>query len=928
MNSPIRNIFTIAKREFTSYFTSPVAYVFLVIFLLLAGFFTFMVGQDFFARNEASLGSFFLWHPWLYLFLVPAVAMRLWSEEKRTGTLELLLTLPITPTQAVIGKFLASWAFLILALVLTFPIWLTPIFLGKPDNGAILCAYIGSALMAGSYLAIGCMTSALTRNQVVSFILSVVICLFTILAGFPPVTDFIQSQFPGNDGIVTVVANLSVMTHFEALQRGVLHLRDLVFFLSVIVLALFATAAIIRSDQETKKAEGFALSTVQVVVLAGILLLLNAIIYPVRAKADLTENNIHTLTDGTKNILKRLNEERGDDGDSFKVEARLYFTRGEDRVQVAVRQYAARVDELLKEYRDTAKGDIIYNRIDPQPDTNEQELADHDSIAKMQVGLEEFAYLGLTLSYADRTEKVNLLEQGAGGRIRGLRPEGMLEYDISAAITRLLPEEEEKPVIGIMSPLQIMGGFPPGMPPQMMRNQRPAQPWIIAQALMAAHGRSNIKQMEMSADKINYIDERGVEKVPDLLLVIHPKDISERTEFALDQYVLGGGKLAVFLDPHHAMDQGPMGGFGGGESRSTLNKLLPAWGLSFSDRMILSDKTYGLRPPRSGIQFPTAVDIQREDHSEIDPIVRNLGPLSGIHFGAFTGNAKDKGLSQTMLFQSSTNSMMILGSQAKALFPFPSFQKSQAQIAKDFTGTSQTNILALKLTGPFKTAFNDGDPEAIAPDANSTTPKPADTALKVAVKSKTPAVVLVGDVDFLHDAIHQLDQLRGFRNSNVDFLLNLVDHLTGDEDLIRIRGLANRSRPLKKLNEMEEKATADIQEELDKHEKDLEEADEKASEVAKKIQDQLQQALQTGKTGVIRLQVTEEDRKKLEDSQAQAEVARDTARKSIRRIKKKRTAAVTSLRNRIKWYSIAGMPFLITLFGIGLAIQTRKQTQA
>ena len=920
MNTPIRNIFIVAKREFTSYFTSPVAYVFLVIFLLLAGFFTFMVGQDFFSRNEASLGSFFLWHPWLYLFLVPAVAMRLWSEEKRTGTLELLLTLPITPVQAVIGKFLASWAFLILALVLTFPIWLTPVFLGSPDNGAIFCAYIGSALMAGSYLAIGCMTSALTRNQVVSFILSVVICLFAILAGFPPVTDFIQSQFPGNDGIVMVVSGLSVMTHFESLQRGVLHLRDLVFFMSVITLALFATAAIIRSGQETKKVEGFALSSVLVGLLAVILLLINVVIHPIRAKADLTENKIHTLTDGTKNILKRLNDERGDDSDSFKVEARLYFTRGEDRVQVAVRQYAARVDELLREYRDAANGDIIYNRIDPQPDTNEQELADQDSITKMQVSLDEFAYLGLTLSYADRTEKVNLLEQGAGGAIRGLRPEGMLEYDISAAITRMLPQEDKKPVIGIMSPLQIMGGFPPGMPPQMMRNQRPAPPWIITQALISAHGRSNIRQIDMSTDKID--------QDVDLLLVIHPKDITERTEFALDQYVLGGGKLAIFLDPHHAMDRGPMGGFGASESKSTLHKLLPAWGLSFTDGMVLADKTYGLRPPRSGIQFPTAVDIQREDHSENDPIVQNLGPLSGIHFGAFTGNAKDKGLSQTMLFQSSTNSAMILGSQAKPLFPFPSFQQSQATIIKGFTGSSQTNLLALKLTGPFKTAFKDGDPEAVPQDANATAPKPADTSLKIVTKDKTPAVVLVGDVDFLHDGIHQLDQLRGYRNSNVDFLLNLVDYMTGDEDLIRIRGIANRSRPLKKLNEMEEKATADIQKELEKHEEDLEKAEAKASEVASKLQKQLQQALQTGQTGVIRLEVSPEDRKKLEKSQEQAEIARDSARKAIRRIKKKRTAAVTSLRNRIKWYSIAGMPFFVSLFGIGLAVRARKRTQS
>src|SRR5467141_1908647 len=167
------NIRTITKREITSYFTSPVAYVFIVIFLLLTGFFTFMLG-GFFERREASLVSFFLWHPWLYLFLVPAVGMRLWSEERRLGTMELLLTMPITSWQAIVGKFLASWLFLALALFLTFPLVMTVNYLGSPDNGVIFCSYIGCLFMAGAYLAISCMTSAITRNQVVSFILSVV----------------------------------------------------------------------------------------------------------------------------------------------------------------------------------------------------------------------------------------------------------------------------------------------------------------------------------------------------------------------------------------------------------------------------------------------------------------------------------------------------------------------------------------------------------------------------------------------------------------------------------------------------------------------------------------------------------------------------------------------------------------------------------
>jgi ABC-2 type transport system permease protein len=243
----LANIKTITKRELSGYFSSPVAYVFIVIFLLLTGFFTFMAG-GFFERGQASLdGSFFLWHPWLYLFLVPAVGMRLWAEERRVGTLELLLTMPITAWQAIVGKFLASWIFLLLALVLTFPVVITVNYLGSPDNGVIFGGYVGSFLMAGAYLAISCMTSAMTRNQVVSFIVSVVICLFLVLCGFPPVTNLLTRM--DKPWLVDTVASLSVITHFEWFTKGVLDSRDIIFFLSIIGFSLFTTGVIIRSHR-------------------------------------------------------------------------------------------------------------------------------------------------------------------------------------------------------------------------------------------------------------------------------------------------------------------------------------------------------------------------------------------------------------------------------------------------------------------------------------------------------------------------------------------------------------------------------------------------------------------------------------------------------------------------------------------------------
>jgi len=240
---PIR---IIIRRELTSTFTSPVAYVFLVIFLLLNGFFTFTAG-GFFERGEAGLASFFLWHPWLYLILVPAVGMRVWAEERRAGTLELLLTFPISAWQAIIAKFFASWIFLAVALLLTFPVVITVNVLGDPDNGQIFTGYLGSLLLAGAYLAITCMTSAMTRNQVVAFIVSVVLCLFLILAGFNPITDLLTRW--ASPGFVDTVAAFSVMTHFDGFQKGVIAVRDVVFFLSVMAFALCATGVILRNHR-------------------------------------------------------------------------------------------------------------------------------------------------------------------------------------------------------------------------------------------------------------------------------------------------------------------------------------------------------------------------------------------------------------------------------------------------------------------------------------------------------------------------------------------------------------------------------------------------------------------------------------------------------------------------------------------------------
>lgn len=238
----------IYRREIRSYFSTPIALIFLCVFLILTGFFTFKLGS-FYEIGQADLRAFFMWHPWLYLFIVPAVSMRLWAEERKSGTIELLLTLPVATVEAALGKFLAGWVFLGLALLLTFPMVFTVMYLGNPDLGVILSSYIGSFLMAGAFLGIGCSISALTDSQVVSFVIATSVCLLMILLGFDPVISVLLDVFPA--WFVERLTTLSFPYHFESIQRGILQLTDIFYFLCVMLVSLYIGVIII----DRKKAE-------------------------------------------------------------------------------------------------------------------------------------------------------------------------------------------------------------------------------------------------------------------------------------------------------------------------------------------------------------------------------------------------------------------------------------------------------------------------------------------------------------------------------------------------------------------------------------------------------------------------------------------------------------------------------------------------
>ena len=238
----MNGMLSVFRRELTAYFATPLAYVFIFIFLVLSGATTFFLG-NFFERGQADLAPFFGFHPWLYLLLVPAIAMRLWADERKTGTIELLLTLPVSIGQAVVGKFLAAWAFAGIALLLTFPMWITVNYLGSPDNGVILTSYIGSFIMAGAYLAIGAAFSALSKNQVIAFVLAAVFCLLFTVSGTPLVLNAFSTWAPA--ALVNIIASLSMLANFDGISRGVLDAVNIVYFASVIGLFLFANAVFV-----------------------------------------------------------------------------------------------------------------------------------------------------------------------------------------------------------------------------------------------------------------------------------------------------------------------------------------------------------------------------------------------------------------------------------------------------------------------------------------------------------------------------------------------------------------------------------------------------------------------------------------------------------------------------------------------------------
>ena len=628
---------------------------------------------------------------------------------------------------------------------------------------------------------------------------------------------------------------------------------------------------------QKKSLETILYSTAGIGVMLVILIAVNVIFGVVPVRVDLTQEKSYTLSAGTKVVLKKLDT---------PVKVRFYCTQSETATPetVYLKSYARKVEDLLQEYKQIAGKNIVIEKFDPQPDSDAEDSARLDGLEPQELPGNDRYYLGLAVGIADERVALPFLDPGR---------EKMLEYDLTRAIARAFTPE--KPVVGVMSSLPVFGE--PMNPMMMQMGQRGAQAWTLIEQLKQDF---NLKRIEMTADKID--DDVKV------LVVIHPKEISDKAQFALDQFVLRGGKLIAFLDAQCALDsrqQNPMMG-GGGGGTSSLDKLLKVWGLSFDTSKVVADLNFKMQlRGRTGqpTEAPawlglTAEGVNRDDiaTSQIDNIWLPMA-------GAFTGTPA-AGLKETVLLHSTKNAQLVDGFLAGM---------GGDSILNKFKAAGVEYKIAVRLTGKFKTAFPDGEPK----DSADTNAVAKAGSLKES-KAET-SVVLVGDVDFLADefSLRRIDspfgQMVAPMNANLSLAQNLVEQMAGDSNLIGVRSRATLTRPFTLVKQMEAEAQARGQAKVLELQQSLSETQQRLSELQAQRKDKNQQFI-----------LSPEQKAELENfRKKQAEVS-----KELKQAQKDLRKEVVSLETRLKWLNILAMPFGVTLAGVGIAMIKRKKTSA
>ncbi len=634
---------------------------------------------------------------------------------------------------------------------------------------------------------------------------------------------------------------------------------------------------------QNKSLQTFLYSAGGVAAMAVILVAVNILVGAARTRVDLTKEKAYTLSDGTKAILNKLDT---------PVTIRFFFSKSAESSPQAVffKSYAAKVEDLLAEYKLASKGKIILEKIDPKPDSDDEDKARLNGVEGMPFPNGEKFYLGLSVSVVGTETSIPFLTPDR---------ERQLEYDLSRAITKIVTPE--KPVVGVMSALPVFGM--PSNPMMAQMGQRGQEPWAIINELKNDF---NVKRVEMTAEKID--DDVKV------LVVIHPKEISDSTQFAIDQFLMRGGKMIAFLDANSLVDQPRgqnqmMAQMGGGGS--SLDKLLKAWGIQFENSKVVADVNYQLEvgggnSPAS--QRPTWLSITPGGINTNDIVTGQIDNVWYFAGGVFNGTPAD-GLKQTVLVKSTTDSALVEGFLSNL---------SPESAMKDFKASGKEQTLALRLTGKFKSAFPAGKPAGDKPaDGSTNTPAATSDSLK---ESKTEtSVIIVGDSDMVNDNFTVQDMqtpfgnMRRQLNSNLNLVQNAVEQLSGDNNLIAVRSRALMNRPFEIVKQKEAEASKQFQGEIDNLQKKSQEAQQRINEMQAQKSDKSQRFIISPEQ---QAEIAKLEKESLETG------------KTLRELQKKLRREVDSLKTRLTWWNILAMPALVSLTGIVLAIYKRKLTAA
>ncbi len=605
----------------------------------------------------------------------------------------------------------------------------------------------------------------------------------------------------------------------------------------------------------------------------------NIILSPVRARVDLTADKLHTLSPGTKAILAKVDA---------PVQIRFYSSQGKDRMPAEIKSYVQTVDDLLAEFRAQTGGKIEIRKLDPEPDSEAEELARVDGIEPQLLRNGEQLYLGLIVEYAPQKSPIPFLSP---------QREKLLEYDLARAVSEVI--STNRPVVGVMSPLQVMGGFNP-MAMQMGR-QGQTEPWVIISELKRQFQVQNVP-----------MDSEKIDDAIKVMVVLHPKEISEKAQYALDQFVLRGGKLIAFLDPLCLADNrqpNQMGlSLGGG---SSMPKLLKAWGLEFDTTKVVADQQFmrqlSGRDGRPQL-VPSFLFMNADGVTQDDPVTGQTDDLWIPFAGAFTGKVAD-GIHQDILLHTTRASQLVDAMTA---------QINGQKIVDDFKASGVSYTLATRLYGKFKTAFPDGKPAADKKDAKPDEAKTDNKDGESLKESKVDGVVyLFGDADFLYDPycveVNQMLRVAMPRNGNLGLFQNLIEQAAGDSNLIGARSRATVRRTFTVVQKMETEARQ-------RYQAKIEGLDKKQQELQSKLAD-----LQIKKEGnTAKVILTPEQQQAIKSYNTDLAATKKELRIERRNLRQD----VDAMENRLKWANILLMPVVVSLTGLTLAVLRRKRTAA